>query len=150
MVKLCQWSRNESCGAQIQVIDCSESATCVSAAYLSTHKQALVLSSPLLPHPPPVLFLTDQPSKEATPSDIQSCYACLHINRLLATELWLPAMCLLGARSHHFLCYSFLPGWMKELKASFKCYFCLLYLALFSTKYKAYHLLSAGFENPSC
>lgn len=80
-----------------EVIECSESATCALAAYLSTHKRALVLASPLLPHPPPVLFITHQPLKEATPSDIQSCYACLHINRLLATELWLPAMCLLGA-----------------------------------------------------
>lgn len=95
MVTLSQWYRHDTRAAvhkysrfDGEVIECSESATCVSAAYLSTQT-----SSPtLLPHPLPVLFLAHQPLKEAPPSDIQSCYIYLHVNCLLATELWLPAM----------------------------------------------------------
>lgn len=50
-----------------EVIDCSESATCVSQQPTSPRTNKLS-SSPLLPHPPPILFLTHQPLKEATPS----------------------------------------------------------------------------------
>lgn len=92
-----------------EVMECSESATCVSAAYLSTQT-----SSPtLLPHPLPVLFLAHQPLKEAPPSDIQSCCIYLHVNCLLATELRLPAMCLVEAASRRRPGYALL-NWLDE------------------------------------
>lgn len=129
MVTLSQWYRHGTRAAvhkysrfDGEVIECSESATCVSAAYLSTQT-----SSPtLLPHPLPVLVLAHQPLKEAPPSDIQSCYSYLHVNCLLATELRLPAMCLTKAASHRWPCYSLL-NWLDEgiegqFQALFLCF----------------------------
>lgn len=57
----------------------------------------------------------------------------------------LPCVCWEHGRTIYSIIHSN-SGWVKKEKASFKCHFWLLYLALFSTKCQASHSLSFGFD----